>query len=55
MRKTRMKHYWGTNPSDPLSRDGGFEIAMMAGAYLEARSPGRLIVLVDGFISTAAV
>ena len=37
-----------------LSRIGGFEIAMMAGAYLEAAQQNMLIV-VDGFIATAAL
>ena len=33
---------------------GGFELAMMTGAYLRAASLGMIIV-VDGFISTAAL
>ncbi len=33
---------------------GGFEIAMLTGAYLEA-ADRRMIILVDGFISTAAL
>jgi nicotinate-nucleotide--dimethylbenzimidazole phosphoribosyltransferase len=33
---------------------GGFEIAMMAGAYLKAAEL-RMVVLVDGFITTAAL
>ena len=37
-----------------LSIFGGYEIAMMAGAYLEAASQ-KMIVLVDGFIATAAL
>ena len=37
-----------------LSRIGGFEIAMMAGAYVEAAQQNMLIV-VDGFIATAAL
>jgi nicotinate-nucleotide--dimethylbenzimidazole phosphoribosyltransferase len=44
----------GQKPLDLLSRVGGFEIAMMAGAYLEAVHL-KMIVLVDGFISTAAM
>ena len=44
----------GQQPIDLLSRVGGFEIAMMAGAYLEAAHL-HMIVLVDGFIATAAM
>lgn len=44
----------GQLPFDLLARVGGFEIAMMAGAYLEAVHL-HLIVLVDGFIATAAM
>jgi nicotinate-nucleotide--dimethylbenzimidazole phosphoribosyltransferase len=41
-------------PIELLTRIGGFEIAMMAGAYLEAVKQ-KMIVLVDGFITTAAL
>ncbi|WP_165187004.1 nicotinate-nucleotide--dimethylbenzimidazole phosphoribosyltransferase [Caulobacter soli] len=40
-------------PLDVLAQFGGYEIAMMAGAVLGAASMRR-VVLVDGFISTAA-
>jgi len=41
-------------PHGLLSKVGGFEIAMMAGAYVKAYELGMLIV-VDGFIATAAL
>jgi len=41
-------------PIDLLSRVGGFEIAMMAGAYLEAAKQ-KMIIVADGFIATAAL
>ena len=44
----------GQQPIDLLARVGGFEIAMMVGAYLEAIKL-KMIVLVDGFITTAAL
>ncbi|MCH8551161.1 MAG: nicotinate-nucleotide--dimethylbenzimidazole phosphoribosyltransferase [Natronospirillum sp.] len=46
----------GSELDDPLGClrcVGGFEIAMMTGAYLRAAARGKLI-LVDGFIATAA-
>ncbi|OQP66831.1 nicotinate-nucleotide--dimethylbenzimidazole phosphoribosyltransferase [Niastella vici] len=41
-------------PIELLARVGGFEIAMMAGAYLEAVKQ-KMIIVVDGFITTAAL
>jgi nicotinate-nucleotide--dimethylbenzimidazole phosphoribosyltransferase len=41
-------------PLDLLARIGGFEIAMMAGACVEA-AHNKMIIVVDGFIATAAV
>jgi nicotinate-nucleotide--dimethylbenzimidazole phosphoribosyltransferase len=41
-------------PYGILNRIGGYEIAMMAGAYLKAYELGMVIV-VDGFIATAAL
>jgi nicotinate-nucleotide--dimethylbenzimidazole phosphoribosyltransferase len=39
---------------DLLSKVGGYEIAMMAGAYLKAAEQ-KMIIVVDGFIATAAL
>ncbi len=41
------------DPLDTLATYGGFEIAQMAGAMLQAASQ-RMVVLVDGFIASAA-
>ncbi|HQR04133.1 MAG: nicotinate-nucleotide--dimethylbenzimidazole phosphoribosyltransferase [Proteobacteria bacterium] len=43
-----------TDPADILARFGGFEIAMLAGAMIEAASR-RMVLLIDGFIVTAAL
>lgn len=42
------------SPHELLSRIGGFEIAMMTGAYLKAAEL-NMVIVVDGFISTAAL
>lgn len=43
-----------TNPVMLLAKIGGFEIAMMTGAYLQAAAE-NMIIVVDGFIATAAL
>ena len=47
------RHRQATSPLAALSALGGFEIAMMAGAMLQAASERR-VVLIDGFVSSAA-
>jgi len=47
-------HAHATAPLDALAAFGGFEIATMVGAVLQAAAQRRVIVA-DGFISTAAV
>ncbi|WP_119153957.1 nicotinate-nucleotide--dimethylbenzimidazole phosphoribosyltransferase [Caldimonas tepidiphila] len=47
-------HAQATAPLDALAALGGFEIAMMAGAVLQAAHERRVVV-VDGFITSAAV
>ena len=47
------RHRKATSPLDALAAMGGFEIAMMAGAMLQAASERR-VVLVDGFVAGAA-
>lgn len=47
-------HADARQPLDALAAFGGFEIAMMAGAFLAAAAH-RMAVLVDGFIASAAL
>jgi nicotinate-nucleotide--dimethylbenzimidazole phosphoribosyltransferase len=47
------RHSGATQPLEALAALGGFEIAMMAGAMLQAAGERR-VVLVDGFIAGAA-
>jgi nicotinate-nucleotide--dimethylbenzimidazole phosphoribosyltransferase len=44
----------GNNPVQLLSTIGGFEIATMVGAYLQAAN-NNMVIVVDGFIATAAL
>ncbi len=48
-----VRHGRFNDPLDTLATYGGYEIAQMAGAMLQAAQQ-RMVVLVDGFIATAA-
>lgn len=54
LRQVLQKHANATAPLDALAAFGGFEIATLVGAALEAAAQRRIIV-VDGFITTAAI
>jgi nicotinate-nucleotide--dimethylbenzimidazole phosphoribosyltransferase len=47
-------HLLHNQPVTLLARIGGFEIAMMTGAYLQAADQ-KMVIVVDGFIATAAL
>ncbi|MEO9964604.1 MAG: nicotinate-nucleotide--dimethylbenzimidazole phosphoribosyltransferase [Reichenbachiella sp.] len=51
--RVQERHNGISNINDLLQAMGGFEIAMMTGAMLQAASKG-MIIMVDGFIATAA-
>ncbi len=51
--RAHRRHHAAKKPMDILCAVGGFEIAMMAGAMLQAASERR-VILVDGFIAGAA-
>ena len=52
--RTLALHHAARSPLQALAALGGFEIATMAGAVLQAAAERRLVVA-DGFITTAAV
>lgn len=54
LREVLLKHANAHEPLDVLAAMGGFEIATMMGAVLQAAAQRRVIV-VDGFIATSAV
>jgi nicotinate-nucleotide--dimethylbenzimidazole phosphoribosyltransferase len=54
LREVLALHRDATAPLDALAALGGFEIATMAGAVLQAAAERR-VILVDGFIASAAV
>lgn len=54
LRQVLARHANAKQPLDALAAFGGFEIATMVGAVLEASAERRVIV-VDGFIASAAV
>jgi nicotinate-nucleotide--dimethylbenzimidazole phosphoribosyltransferase len=57
LKKVATFHHLNSNEADPiniLTKIGGFEIAMMAGAYLKAVEL-KMIIVVDGFIATASL
>ena len=54
LRQVLNQHANAKTPLEILAAMGGFEIATMVGAVLQAASERR-VVLVDGFIATAAV
>jgi nicotinate-nucleotide--dimethylbenzimidazole phosphoribosyltransferase len=53
LQQTLRRHRKAVAPLEILATMGGFEIAMMVGAMLQAASERRVVV-VDGFVSSAA-
>lgn len=54
LQQALSQHQSITKPLDVLATFGGFEIAMMVGAYLKAAELG-ILIMIDGFIASAAL
>ncbi len=54
LEQARQRHSLDSEPLNVLTTFGGFEIAMMVGAILQA-AQDRMVVLIDGFIVSAAL
>jgi nicotinate-nucleotide--dimethylbenzimidazole phosphoribosyltransferase len=54
LQRALHQHKGKTEPLDVLATFGGFEIAMMVGAYLKA-AESRMLIMVDGFIAGTAL
>ncbi len=54
LREVLARHPQALAPLDALAAFGGFEIATMVGAVLQAAA-GRRVIVVDGFIASSAV
>jgi nicotinate-nucleotide--dimethylbenzimidazole phosphoribosyltransferase len=52
--KKHLLHLLTNQPINLLSKIGGFEIAMMVGAYLKAVEL-KMVIIIDGFISSSAL
>lgn len=52
--RVQARHAAASGPLEAMRAFGGFEIAMITGAMLAAASE-RMVIVVDGFIATAAV
>jgi len=52
--KTHRLDQLGNEPYKLLAKAGGFEIAMMTGAYLQAHAE-KMVIVADGFISSSAL